>query len=65
VNDDMTVGEYTRNVGHEPRNLPDDHPDVWQWLYRGTPKQQERLREFLGIPDEEEVVVIEGQESLL
>jgi hypothetical protein len=61
----MTVGEYTRNVGHEPRNLPDDHPDVWQWLYRGTPKQKEKLLEFLGIPDEDEIVVIEGQESLL
>jgi hypothetical protein len=64
MNDERTVEEYTRTVGHEPRNLPDDHPDVWQWLYRGTRDDRERLRSFLGFPDDENAVS-EGQGSLL
>lgn len=59
--------EYTKSVGHEPRNLPEDHPDLWQWLYRGTPEEKKRLQALLGVlPDlDDEPVVIEGQESLL
>ena len=59
------MAAYTRAVGHEPRNLPDDHPDLWQWLYRGTPKDKEQLAAWMGLADPEEIVVIEGQESLL
>lgn len=59
------LAEYKRAVGHDPRNLPEEHPDHWQWVYRGTKEDKEKLRLFLGISDEEEAVVIEGQESLL
>jgi hypothetical protein len=65
VNENQTVSEYTRNVGHEPRNLPDDHPDAWQWKYRGTREERQKLSDLFGIPDPDEPVVIEGQESLL
>lgn len=41
------ISEYEENVGHEPRNLPDDHPDRWQWFYRGTREEREHLLERL------------------
>lgn len=41
------VAEYVRNVGREPENLPEDHPDRWQWLYRGTRDEREHLLERL------------------
>ena len=65
MDDEKTVREYERSVGHGPQNLPDDHPDHWQWVYRGTKEDKEKLRSLLGIPDEDEPVVIDGQESLL
>ncbi len=65
MNDKRTVQAYTESVGHEPRNLPDDHPDVWQWLYRGTPEEKQRALSLLGLPNEDEAIVIDGQESLL
>lgn len=65
MKDEELTAEYEKVVGHAPRNLPEDHPDLWQWLYRGTKEDREKLRLFLGIPDEDEPVVIEGQESLL
>lgn len=43
---------YRQELG-EPRNLPDDHPDVWQWRYRGTPKEREQLLEALGLVDDD------------
>lgn len=39
--------DYRDNVGRDPRNLPDDHPDRWQWEFRGTPEERERLRDWL------------------
>lgn len=59
--------DYVRNVGREPRNLPEDHPDRWQWEYRGTKEERARLRETLGLDDdtdEDPPPVIEGQEEL-
>lgn len=45
---------YRAEVG-DPRNLPDDHPDKWQWDYRGTKAERETLLERLGItPDDDE-----------
>lgn len=34
---------YEENVGRPPRNLPEDHPDRWQWEYRGTRAERESL----------------------
>lgn len=39
--------DYRDNVGRDPQNLPDDHPDRWQWEFRGTPEERERLRDWL------------------
>lgn len=42
------------NVGHEPNNLPEDHPDHWQWVYRGrSPEDRQRLAELLWLVEEE------------
>lgn len=41
------IAEYVGNVGREPENLPNDHPDLWQWLYRGTKTEREYLLERL------------------
>ena len=67
MRDDQVIAAYTRNVGHEPRNLPDDHPDLWQWLYRGGKEERARAMQLLGLvdADEDTPVVIDGQESLL
>jgi hypothetical protein len=66
VPDESLEQAYERNVGHPPRNLPDDHPDRWQWEYRGTKAEREGLLERLGLPVEEELppAVIDGQEEL-
>lgn len=39
--------DYRDNVGRDPRNLPDDHPDRWQWEYRGTREEREQLLDRL------------------
>lgn len=40
---------YVEVVGHEPRNLPKDHPDLWQWLYTGRSElDKKHLAELLG-----------------
>lgn len=41
------IRAYVENVGHEPRELPHDDPLRWQWEYRGTPEEIERLRREL------------------
>lgn len=41
------IEEYIGNVGREPENLPEDHPDRWQWLYRGSREEREHLLERL------------------
>jgi hypothetical protein len=56
--DDQLAQDYERNVGHPPRNIHATDPD---WLYRGTPKEREDLRERI---ESEEAEVIDGQESL-
>lgn len=61
--DEKLAAEYEQEVGHPPRNLPDDHPDKWQWEYTGTKAEREELRERLGLP-EEPPAVVEGQEEL-
>lgn len=37
-----------------PRNLPDDHPDRWQWEYRGTRDERETLLERLAGADDQD-----------
>ena len=39
---------YEENVGHPPRNLPEDHPDRWQWEYQGSKDERAELLERLG-----------------
>lgn len=46
--------EYEDNVGKPPANLPDDHPDKWQWEYRGTKAERELLLERLGVETQAE-----------
>lgn len=55
---------YRKEVGRDARNLPEDHPDVWQWKYRGTKAEQEELLERLGLENGEAPTLIEGQEEL-
>jgi hypothetical protein len=38
---------YQSDVGREPSELPEDHPDRWQWDYRGTKDEREGLLERL------------------
>ena len=52
MDEDQRVAEYTRNVGHPPRNREDD-PD---WNYRGTREEIEELKRKLGLSDEPEIV---------
>jgi hypothetical protein len=52
VNDEQTVREYTRNVGHPPENREDD-PD---WNYRGTKEELEELKRKMGLSDEPEMI---------
>lgn len=47
---------YQQELGREPRNLPEDHPDRWQWEYRGRPEEREGLFECLAGPSERAVV---------
>lgn len=39
--------EYQTNVGKPAENLPDDHPDRWQWEYQGSPDERKGLLEKL------------------
>lgn len=52
MDDETTVREYTRNVGHPPRNREDD-PD---WNYRGTRDELEKLKQEMGLSDEPEMI---------
>lgn len=38
---------YEEELGRPPRNLPDDHPDRWQWEYRGSKEEREELLDRL------------------
>ena len=59
---------YEAEMGRPPTRLPDDHPDAWQWAYRGTKAERETMLERLGglCPEApvDEPVVIDGQEEL-
>lgn len=55
VDDEKLVKMYREAAGRDPRNLPEDHPDFWQWAYRGTPQERADLEESLRLgPIEEE-----------
>jgi hypothetical protein len=44
VNAKKSVEElYEENVGRPPQNLPDDHPDRWQWEYAGSKEERDEL----------------------
>lgn len=49
---------YLAEVG-EVRNLPDSHPDAWQWAYRGSFSQAHREKLLDLIQNECEAVEAE------
>lgn len=56
---------YEENTKRKPiRRFPKDHPDAWQWDYRGGKKEKEAMAERLGLLEEDVPPVIEGQEEL-
>lgn len=63
--DEALIAAYEESVGHPPHNLATSHPDHWQWAYGGTKKERAKARKLLGLPEEDDVVVIEGQLELL
>lgn len=46
--DEELVVAYREQVGREPGRLADDHPECWQWEYRGRADERETLLERLG-----------------
>jgi hypothetical protein len=47
---------YQEEMGREPPALPEEDPLAWQYRYRGTPEERERLRlEMLGLDPEPDV----------
>jgi len=34
---------YEQDRGYPPQNLSPDHPDLWQWEYRGRPEERADL----------------------
>lgn len=57
---DPDVERYRAEKGKDPPE-PGDHPLGWQWDYRGTPEDRERLAEELLPPEPQPP----EQESLL
>ena len=57
---------YEENTQRKPvRRFPKEHPDAWQWDYRGGKKERDAMAERLGLLEDEDIpVVIEGQEEL-
>jgi hypothetical protein len=55
---------YEAEMGKAPARLPDEHPDAWQWAYRGTKAERTELAETLGLGEQDAPVVIDGQEDL-
>jgi hypothetical protein len=55
---------YLAEVGKEPARLPDDHPDVWQWAYRGSKAEREEMIENFGLGELEPGAIIVGQEEM-
>lgn len=47
MRDEERERHYIEIVGREPRNLPADHPDRWQWEYAGGKAEREGLLERL------------------
>jgi hypothetical protein len=70
MSDDDQSLRYEELMGRPPRNLPEGHPDLWQWLYglrREGPIGEQRalMLERMGLRDEDEgPEVIEGQEEM-
>jgi hypothetical protein len=56
---------YEAAQGRPPSRLPDDHPDAWQWAYRGGKSEFEELQQKLGlVKNDGGPVKIDGQEEL-
>ena len=59
TNEERELERYRAVSGRDPVRLPDDHPDAWQWAYRGTPTEREALLEHLQVKGEVEPVALE------
>lgn len=56
---------YEKEKGRPATRLPEDHPDAWQWEYRGGKAEFEQLQQRLGIvKDDGGPAKIDGQEEL-
>jgi hypothetical protein len=56
---------YEAAQGRPPSRLPDDHPDAWQWAYRGGKAEyEERMGELGLLAQTGAPVKIDGQEEL-
>lgn len=56
---------YEEMFGRPSSRLPDDHPDTWQWEYRGGKAEFEELQQKLGlVKDDGGPVKIDGQEEM-
>lgn len=60
----LELSRYVAEVGREPGRLPDEHPDAWQWTYRGTPAERKDLAERVALEDATAPALIAGQEEL-
>lgn len=48
------VERYRENVGRDPvERFPADHPERWQWDYRGSKAERAELAERLEVPGED------------
>jgi hypothetical protein len=60
---DPLAKKYEEQMGKKPPNLPEDHPDRWQWEYVGkSADDKERLRSLI---DETEEPDAPAQEETL
>ena len=56
---------YEEMFGRPPSRLPEDHPDAWQWEYRGGKAEFEEMQQKLGlVKDDGGPAKIDGQEEL-
>lgn len=56
---------YEEEKGRVPSRLSEDHPDAWQWEYRGGKVEFEELQQKLGlVRDDGGPAKIDGQEEL-
>lgn len=55
------VDRYRAEVGREPGRSAPDHPDAWQWEYRGSKRDREKLLERMAVSAPAPVRVEQGE----